>query len=130
GVEPANFLDIGGATTDVAEVGGLDTTVVLTGVGHHVQGGHDQTGTVTDDADLNVELDVGEALGLGLELERVTFLRNGEAFQGLTEVGVLVQGDLAVQGDDAAVLGQDERVDLDERGVLADEGVPQLGDDL
>src|SRR5699024_7420518 len=27
----------GGATTDVEEVGGFDTTVVLTGVGHHVQ---------------------------------------------------------------------------------------------
>src|SRR5690625_102551 len=120
----------GGATTDVEEVGGFDTTVVLTGVGHHVQGGHDQTGTVTDDADLTVEFDVVEALGLGLELEWVAFLRNGEAFQVLTEVGVLVQGDLAVQGDDTAVLGQDERVDLDERGVLAHEGVPQLGDDL
>jgi hypothetical protein len=38
---------------------------------------------------------------------------------GVAEVGVLVDRDLAVEGDDVALLGQHERVDLDQRGVLA-----------
>src|SRR5699024_4078230 len=34
-----------GAAADVQEVGGLDAAVLLPGVGDHVQGGHDQSGT-------------------------------------------------------------------------------------
>src|SRR5690625_922592 len=123
--------DLGGGTaTDVQEVGGRDPAVLLTGVGDHVQRGHDQARAVADDADLALELDVVQALGLGGDLERITLLRGGEAVQVLAELGVLVQGDLAVASDDTAVLGQDERVDLRQGRVLADEGVPQLGDDL
>ena len=44
------------AAADVEEVGGLDPTVVLTGVGGDVEGRHDQARAVTDDADLAVEL--------------------------------------------------------------------------
>ena len=43
----------------------------------------------------------------------------------MPEVGVLVQRDLAVQRDDLAVAVLDQRVDLDQGGVLADEGLPQ-----
>ena len=90
-----------GATTDVEEVGGLDAAVLLAGVGDDVQRRHDQTGAVADDADLTVELDVVEVVLLGLELERigrVLVLELGVA--GLTEVGVRVEGDLAVQRQD------------------------------
>src|SRR5579862_4103824 len=44
----------GGAAADVQEVGGLDPAERLAGVGHHIQGGHDQARTVADDADLAV----------------------------------------------------------------------------
>src|SRR5690606_12290056 len=54
----------------------------------------------------------------------------GQRRQVLPELGVVVQRHLAVEGDHTAVLGEDERVDLDEGRVLADEDVPQLGDHL
>ena len=66
---------------------------------------------------------------LGLELERiggVLVLELGMA--GLTEVGVAVEGDLAVEGEDLIVGRTHQRVDLDESGVLGDEDLPQLGD--
>ncbi len=44
--------------------------------------------------------------------------------------GVVVQRDLAVEGDDRAVLGADQRVHLDERGVLGREDGPELLDDV
>ena len=93
-----------GAATDVEEVGRLDPAVVLAGVGDHVQRRHDQAGAVADDADLTVELDVVEVVLLGLELQRigrVTILELRVA--GLTEVGVAVEGDLAVQRQDLVV---------------------------
>ena len=61
-------------------------------------------------------------------LERVRGARVGEVGEGVlvAELGVLVQRDLAVEGDDLAVLGEYERVDLDERRVLAPVDVPEL----
>ena len=47
---------------------------------------------------------------------------------GLTEIGVLVEGDLAVQRQDLIVRGANQRIDLHQRGILADEDLPQLGD--
>ena len=47
---------------------------------------------------------------------------------GLTEVGVGVEGDLAVQREDLVVGRAHQRVDLDQGGVLADEDLPQLLD--
>ena len=47
---------------------------------------------------------------------------------GLTEGGVVVDGHLAVDGEDASVTGLDHRVDLDEGGVLVPVGLPQLDD--
>src|SRR6476469_9774930 len=60
-----------GAATDVEEVGRLDAAELLAGVGDDVERAHDQAGTVADDADGAVELDVVEALLLGRGLERV-----------------------------------------------------------
>src|SRR3712207_1344749 len=58
--------DLGrGAATDVEEVGRLDAAELLAGVGHDVQRAHDQAGTVADDPDLALELDVVEVLLLG-----------------------------------------------------------------
>ena len=118
-----------GAAADVEEVGRLDAAVLLAGVGDDVQRGHDQARAVADDADLAVELDVVEVVLLGLELQRVggvAVLELGVA--GLPEVGVGVEGDLAVQRQDLVVGGAHQRVDLDQGGVLADEDLPQLLD--
>ncbi len=62
------------ASADVEEVGGLDPAVLLAGVRDDVEGRHHQAGTVADDPDRAVELDVVEVLLLGLELERVDVL--------------------------------------------------------
>src|ERR1700754_5147686 len=72
--------DLGrGAAADVEEVGGPHAPELLTGVGHHVQRGHDQASAVPDDADLALQLDVVEVLGLGLVLQRVGAAVVGEA---------------------------------------------------
>src|SRR6478752_3712587 len=116
-----------GAATDVQEVRGLHAAEVLTGVGDDVERAHDQTGAVADDADLAVELDVVEALLLrgGLEGVRVRLvLERGVVL--VAELGVLVERDLAVEGEHLAARVLHERVDLDERGVLVDEDLPEL----
>src|SRR5829696_7994581 len=123
-----------GATPDVEEVGRLDAAELLSGVGDDIEGAHDQAGTVADDADLALELDVVEVLLLGRGLERIG--RGGvleRRVLRLPEAGVLVEGDLGVEGEHGAVGRLGQRVDLDQRGVLLGEGVPQLhgdGDDL
>ena len=102
------------------KLAGFTPPWLLAGVGDDVEGRHDEPGAVADDADLAVELDVVEVVFLGLRLERV---RLGLVFERLvlrmTEVGVRVEGHLAVEGEDLAGAGQHERVDLDERRVLA-----------
>ena len=104
-----------------------DPPILLTGVGDDVEGAHDQPGAVADDADGAVELDVVEVLRLGRGLERVgRGLVLERRVVRVAEVGVLVEGDLAVEGDDLAVLGLDQRVDLDQRGVLVEVDLPQL----
>src|SRR5690606_16707470 len=116
-----------GAAADVEEVRWLDPTVRLAGVGDDVERAHDEPCAVADDAHRTIELDVVEVVLLGLRLERVR--RGGVLELGVlrvTERGVVVEGDLAVEGDDLTVLGQHERVDLDERRVLALVDVPEL----
>lgn len=119
----------GSSAADVEEVGGLDATVVLAGVCDDVQGGHDQACAVADDSDLTVELDVVEVVFLGLELEGIGSVAILECLvAGLTERCVLVEGDLAVEGEDLIVRRTNEGVDLDEECVFADEDLPQLLD--
>src|SRR6476661_661289 len=120
--------DLGrGAATDVEEVGGLGRAgELLTGVGDDVERRHDQARAVADDADGAVELDVVEALGLRGSLERVgRGLVLERLVVGVAEVGVLVERDLAVEGDDVAFLGLHQRVDLHERGVLVAVDLPE-----
>src|SRR6516165_275883 len=115
----------GGPAADVEEVGGLDAAERLAGVGHHVQGGHDQACPVADDADLTVQLDVVEVLFLGPRLDRVGVAGVGEPGVLLAERGVVIQRHLAVDREDLAVLGERHRVDLDQRGVLVGEHGPE-----
>ncbi len=93
------------AAADVEEVRRLDPVVALTGVGDNVQRRHDQAGAVADDADLPVELDVVEIMRLGLELQRVGGVAIFELrVAGLTEIGIAVESDLAVQRQDLRVV--------------------------
>src|SRR5215217_8570256 len=116
----------GRPAADVEEVRRLHPADLRTGVRDDVQGAHDQPSAVADDADLAVELDVVEALLLGRRLQRVG---RGLVLEllvlGVPEARVLVQRDLAVDGDHRAVLGLHERVDLDEGGVLVAVDLPE-----
>src|SRR3954454_4397103 len=119
------------AAADVEEVGRLDAAVPLARVSHHVEGGHDQAGAVADDADLAVQLDVVEVLGLGRLLQRVhRGLVDHRLVVGVPERRVLVQRDLGVERQHPAVADLGERVDLAQRGVLGHEGLPQLHRDV
>lgn len=110
---------------DVQEVGGPCATA-----GHRVQGGHHQARAVADDADLAVEPDVVEPLRGGRHLQRVVLRGLVGAPTGLPEARVVVQGDLAVEGQDPALRGTHERVHLDEQRVLADQHLPQPYEDV
>src|SRR5580704_6119190 len=101
---------------DVQDVGRLDPAELLARVGDHVQGGHHQAGPVADDADLALELDVVEVLFLRPGLDGVGAAEIVEPGVLLPERRVVVQRHLAVDRQHLAVLGQDHRVDLGQRG--------------
>ena len=119
-----------GAAADVEEVRRLHAAVRLTGVRHHVERRHDQARAVADDPDLAVELDVVEALLLGLRLERVGLVLDLERLVvGVTHLGgVVVERHLAVERLELVAGQPRERVDLDQRGVLLDEDRVELLD--
>src|SRR5262249_52865023 len=114
-----------GPAADVQEVRGPDPAERLSRLRDHVQGGHHRAGPVADDPDLSVKLAVVEVLGLGRRLQRIRRAGVGEPGVVLPVGGVVVEGDLPVQGDDPAVAGEDQRVDLDQRRVLIGEDGPQ-----
>src|SRR5665647_2728200 len=100
---------------------------LLAGVGDDIQCRHDQSSAVADDAHGPVEPYVVQVLGLGCSLERVgRSLVLERLVVGVTEAGVVVERHLAVKGDDPAVGGPDQRVDLDQRRVLVAVDGPQL----
>ena len=95
-------------------------------LGDDVERRHAEPGAVGEDADVAVELDVGEALLLGHRLLRVLD-RVGDLGQVLVaEEGVAVDRHLGVERDDLAVGGDDQRVDLDQRRVLVARHLGQL----
>ncbi len=102
--------------------------MLLTGIGDDVEGRHDQARAVTDDADFAVELDVVQTRLLGLGLQRVGSALVLELFVlGVAHLArVVIEGDLAIEGDDVAVAVEDERVDLDEGRALAGVDVVEL----
>ena len=96
----------------------------------HVQRRHDEPGAVAENADLAVELHVGDVL-----LARRALLgRIGLEVAHLRDVGMLVERvvvdrELRVEGFHLAVRRHDQRVDLAEHRVGADEGVVEALDD-
>ena len=118
-VEPVGHHLRVGAAADVEEVRRLHAAVRLAGVRDDVEGRHHQPRAVADDPDLAVELDVVEALLLGLGLERVGLLADLERRVVLVaEVGVVVERHLAVQRLEDVARQPGQRVDLDQGGVL------------
>ena len=102
-----------GAAADVEEVRGA-----AAGELHRVQRAHHQPGAVPDDADVSVELDVAEA-------ERARFLLGLFVSRDLFELRklrlpverVVVHVELRVARQEGPVFLNEERVDLDERGI-------------
>ena len=97
------------------------------GLGDDVERRHHEPGAVAEDADVAVELDVGQPALLGHLLLRV--LGAGVAQRGVVGVAeerVVVERDLRVERHDLAVGRDDQRVDLDEHRLLGDERVVEL----
>ena len=92
---------------------------------------HGEAGAVDHAADIAVELDVGEVVLRRLELHRVLLALVAQRFEiGVAELGVGIEADLGVEHEQLAVVGDRERVDLDLRGVGAEEGVVEQLRDL
>ena len=80
---------------------------------------HGEAGAVDDAADFALEADIAEVVLGGLGLTRIAL--RGIVHVGdvaATEHGVVVEGHLGVERQDAVVLGDDERVDL-QHGAVA-----------
>src|SRR4051812_11012627 len=106
-IEPRSHHLGGGTAADVEEVRRLDALVLLASVGDDVQRRHDESRTVSDDADLAVQLHVVEVglLGLGLQGVRLVTVLESLVIE-VAEARILVEGHLAVEGDDVALLGE------------------------
>ena len=84
----------------------------------HVHGRHREPGAVDDAADVAVERHVVEPVLGGLGLARIFLgVVPQLAHVGTAEHRVVVEGHLAVERQQLAVLGHDERIDLHHRGV-------------
>jgi hypothetical protein len=97
-------------------------------LGDHVQRGHDQPGSVAEDPDIAVQLDVGETALLGHLLLRILVGQVSKlGVVGVAEQRVVVERHLGIQRLDLPVRGDDQRVDLDQGGLLGDEHLVELG---
>ena len=97
-----------------------------------VHGGHGESGAVDDAADVAVQLDeVGDAKLVGEHLEAVLLVLVAQFGKVRVAVeGVVIDGELGVEGEDTAFLGHDQRVDLGEAGVAIDGGLVEAADEL
>ena len=104
---------LGGAAADVEEVR-RRAAVQL----DDVHGRHRQPGAVDHAADVAVELDVVELVPAGLDLVRVLLVEVAQLdHPRLAVERVAVEVHLGVERDQLAVLGHDQRIDLDQAGV-------------
>ena len=98
-------------------------------LGDDVERGHHEPGAVAEDADVAVELDVGEPALARHPLLRVLALGRAQPrVVGVAEQRGVVERDLRVERHHLAVAGDDQRVDLDEHRLLGDERVVELGE--
>ena len=89
-----------------------------------VHRGHRQSGAIDHAADVAIEADVVERVLRRLDFERILFGKIAKiAHLGVAEQRVVVEIHLRVEREQFAALGDDERVDFEQRGVDADKGV-------
>ena len=111
---------------DVEEIGRLGAVKL-----DDVHGGHGQAGAVDQAADVAVEGDVVEAGLLGADVEGALLGFVGEGGEvGVAESGVVVEVELGVDGQQLAVPGDHQRIDLRERGIHLDEGLGEVEHEL
>ena len=85
---------------------------------------HGEAGAVHHAADIAVELDVVELVLGGFELGRVFLGLVAHLFDlGMAEQRVVVEVHLGVEREHVAGAGDDQRIDLDDRGIEAGEGL-------
>lgn len=114
----------GSTTTDVKEVSGV-TAVQL----DDIHGGHGETSTINQAANVTVQLDEVQAVLSGLDL--IGILLGGIAPREdllLTELGVLVEAELGIHGKNLVIGGFGQRVDLDLGGITLHEDLVQVLD--
>src|SRR5690606_38678222 len=110
---------LGGAAADIEEVGRLGAVQL-----DDVHGRHGEAGAVDHAADLAVQLDVVQRPLGGFQLGGVLLVRIAHVLDILVpEQRVVVEVHLGVERDHVAGAGNDQRVDLDDRGVKAGEGL-------
>ena len=115
-----------GAAAHVEEVGGRAAVEL-----DHVHGRHREARAVHEAADVAVELDVVQVELRGLDLRGILLVEVAQRDDlGMAEERVVVEVELRVERHDAAVAGDDERVDLDERAVALVEALVERLEEL
>ena len=96
----------------------------------HVHGRHREASTVDHAADVAIERDVGEIMLGSLDLFRIFFVEIAELpYVGVLEDGVAVKGDFSIECAEVSILVSDERVDLNEHGILFPEHLVNARED-
>ena len=104
---------LGGAAADVQEIG-RRAAVQL----DDVHGRHRQAGAVDHAADVAIQLDIVQLVAARLDLVRILLVEIAQLDHlGLAIERIAVEVHLGVEGDQVAVLGDHQRIDLDQAGV-------------
>ena len=91
---------------------------------------HREAGAVHHAADLAVERDVVEVVFRGLDFLLVLLGLVAQRGQvRMAEQRVVVEADLGVEAEELAVLGDDQRIDLEQAHVALDKGLVEIGDE-
>ena len=115
-----------GAAADVEEVRRL-----AAGQLDDVHRRHREAGAVDHAADVAIELDVVQGELRRLDLERIFFVEIAQLLDvGVAEERVVVEVHLRVEREQVAVFGDDQRIDLEQRGVGGDERLVERGHQL
>ena len=88
-----------------------------------VHGRHGEAGAVHHAADIAVERDVGEIeFRASISLASSSLTSRSASISGWRYERVVVEIDLGIEAEQLAVLGDDQRIDLEQAHVLGDEG--------
>ena len=125
-LERLGDLVLRGAAADIEKVRRLAAVQL-----DDIHGGHGEARAVDHAADGAVELHIGQAEPLRLDLGGFLLIKVAQRLDvWMTEHGVVVEADLGVEAVELAVLGHHERVDLDEARVFLQEKPVERGHQL